>query len=124
MNKEEKGKGPRWGIIAAIIGALWLMSIIGSNNSSSKSSASYSSTKPSSQGGYEATSSTASTPTADAFTSSTGAYMDGREKQLYERDPSSMGYTESDREFLREHGVSESEARAAETVLHQQGIDD
>jgi hypothetical protein len=64
------------------------------------------------------------TPRADALTSSTGAYMDEREKHLYERDPTSMGYTEADRQFLQEHGVSESEARAAETVLHDQGIDD
>ena len=63
------------------------------------------------------------TPTADAFASSTGAYMDSREKQLYERDPSSMGYTEADRDFLQEHGVTESEARAAETILQQHGIE-
>jgi hypothetical protein len=64
------------------------------------------------------------TPRADALTSSTGAYMDEREKQLYERDPTSMGYTDADRQFLQDHGVTEGEARAAETVLHDQGIDD
>jgi len=43
-----------------------------------------------------------------------------REEQiraLQESDPSSYGYTDSDRAFLREHGVSEAEARALETML-------
>ena len=65
-----------------------------------------------------------STPSADAFASRSGAYLDGRERQLYEADPSSRGYTDADRDFLKEHGVSEDEARAAETVLHEHGIDD
>jgi hypothetical protein len=43
--------------------------------------------------------------------------MDDREKALYDADPSSMGYTKEDREFLREHGMSEEEARAAESVM-------
>jgi hypothetical protein len=43
--------------------------------------------------------------------------MDEREKALYDADPSSMGYTEEDRAFLQEHGVSEVEARAMESVM-------
>ena len=123
MENQQDKRGPRWGIIAAILVLWWLISLIGSGSSSNGSSASadYSSS-PSK--GYEAQKDSLSTPRADSFTSSTGAYMDAREKQIYERDPSSMGYTESDREFLREHGMTESEARAAETVLHQHGIDD
>ena len=63
------------------------------------------------------------TPRADAFASGSGAYMNDRAKQVYENDPSSMGYTGSDRQFLKEHGMTESEARATETVLHQHGVD-
>lgn len=50
-------------------------------------------------------------------------YMDAQERALYAEDPSSAGYTDSDRDFLKEHGVSEQEARALETVLHENGID-
>jgi hypothetical protein len=50
--------------------------------------------------------------------------MDDREKQISERDPTSRGYTDADRDFLREQGMSEDEMRAAETVLHDHGIDD
>ena len=46
-----------------------------------------------------------------------GALMDERERALYEADPSSMGYTEEDRAFLRENGVSEAEARAVESAI-------
>jgi hypothetical protein len=52
-----------------------------------------------------------------------GIYMDAQERALYAEDPSSAGYTDSDRDFLNEHGVSEQEARALETVLHENGID-
>jgi hypothetical protein len=52
-----------------------------------------------------------------------GIYMDAQERALYAEDPSSAGYTDSDRDFLNEHGVSEQEARALETVLHKNGID-
>jgi hypothetical protein len=51
-----------------------------------------------------------------------GIKMDARERAIYSSDPSSMGYTDSDRDFLRQHGVSESEARAAESVLRGQGV--
>jgi hypothetical protein len=52
-----------------------------------------------------------------------GKNMDGHERRLYAEDPSSAGYTEADRDFFRGHGVSEQEARAAETVLRENGID-
>ena len=52
-----------------------------------------------------------------------GKNMDAHERRLYAEDPSSAGYTDADRDFLREHGVSEQEARAAETVLRENGID-
>ena len=51
-----------------------------------------------------------------------GIRMDATERTIYSRDPSSMGYTDADRDFLREHGVSEAEARAAESVLRDHGI--
>jgi hypothetical protein len=36
---------------------------------------------------------------------------------LMKADPGSYGYTDADRQFLREHGVSEAEARAAEGAV-------
>jgi hypothetical protein len=54
---------------------------------------------------------------------SAGTYMDSREQELYNRDRSSMGFTDADRDFLREHGVSEEEARAAETIARQHGVE-
>jgi hypothetical protein len=104
-----------------IFGAVLLISVFGGGASHRSGAATYEAEQSSPSYSRQASS---ETPRADAFTSSTGAYMDAREKQLYESDPSSLGYTDSDRQFLKDHGVSESEARAAETVLHQQGIDD
>jgi hypothetical protein len=45
-------------------------------------------------------------------------------RTLKREDPSSYGYTDSDRKFLREHGVSEAEARAIEETLARQGFND
>jgi hypothetical protein len=42
---------------------------------------------------------------------------------LNKYDPSSHGYTDADRRFLKRHGVSEAEARAAETILKEHGIE-
>jgi hypothetical protein len=44
-------------------------------------------------------------------------------KALRDADPSSYGYTDADRDFLREHGMTEVEARAAEDVLAAHGAD-
>jgi hypothetical protein len=52
-----------------------------------------------------------------------GIYMDDQERALYAQDPSSAGYTDSDRDFLKETGVSEQEMRAMETILHENGLD-
>lgn len=43
--------------------------------------------------------------------------MDERERAYYDEAPSSYGYSEEDREFMKEHGVTESEMRAAETLI-------
>lgn len=45
-------------------------------------------------------------------------------RALMKEDPSSYGYTDADREFLREQGVSEAEARAIEDTLARQGVND
>lgn len=44
------------------------------------------------------------------------------ERENWSADENSYGWGVEDREFLREHGVSEAEARVAETILRQQGI--
>ena len=46
-----------------------------------------------------------------------------QERDHWQADPNSYGFNEDDRAFLKEHGVSESEARAAETVLRENGVD-
>jgi hypothetical protein len=48
--------------------------------------------------------------------------MTEAEKLNFAADPSSAGFSEADRRFLREQGVSEQEARAMETILRQNGI--
>ena len=45
------------------------------------------------------------------------------ERENYARDRSSHGFSDEDRDFLREHGVSESEARAVETVTREAGVE-
>lgn len=52
-----------------------------------------------------------------------GLSRDQQIEALKELDPSSYGYTDADRAFLKKHGVSEAEARAAETILKQHGIE-
>ena len=121
----------RWVIVSAVGVFLLLLLTVNTSTSSADRTPTVE-LKPSSGAGRtghdrsaetDDSSSKSSTPNADAFTSGSGAYMDDREKQLYERDPTSRGYTDADRDFLKEHGVSEDEARAAETILHQQGIE-
>lgn len=45
------------------------------------------------------------------------------EKEDFANDPESYGWNLEDREFLQKHGTSESEARAAETILRENGLD-
>lgn len=46
-----------------------------------------------------------------------GMTRDEQIKALMREDPSSYGYTDADREFLREHGVTEAQARAIEESM-------
>ena len=45
-----------------------------------------------------------------------------QEKDAWSGDPESYGFNSEDRAFLEQHGVSEAEARAMETVLRENGI--
>ena len=111
MVTNETRKQPMWWAIAAIVLVLLLLESIHSEPEPGSSARIASSKRPNA-----AALSSQQQPLA-------GAYMDARERELYASDPSSMGYTEEDRESLKEHGVSETEARAAETVMHQQGVE-
>lgn len=64
----------------------------------------------------------ASTKTADTIPAEIRETMSDEEKARYISDPGSAGFNDSDRQFLKEHGMTEQEARAAETVLRQNGI--
>ncbi|MBB3032667.1 hypothetical protein [Alteriqipengyuania lutimaris] len=46
-----------------------------------------------------------------------------QEREEWASDPNSYGFNEDDRAFLEEHGVSEAEARAMETILRENGVD-
>ena len=50
--------------------------------------------------------------------------MTPEERAQYNREPQSAGYANGERQTLRDLGVSAQEARAAETVLRQNGIDE
>lgn len=50
-----------------------------------------------------------------------GLNLKPAEIENWRNDPSSKGFNEEDRAFLKEHGVSETEARAAEEVLRREG---
>jgi hypothetical protein len=107
-------------VAAAILGAAVLIGLASARESTSAASTSPYDRYSASADDYKSS----ETPNADAFVSGSGVYMDDREKQLYERDPSSRGYTDADMDFIRDHGMTEDEMRAAETVLHEHGIDD
>jgi hypothetical protein len=47
------------------------------------------------------------------------AHINESEKKNFAEDPNSMGFSNPDRQFLREHGVSETEARAVEEVTRK-----
>lgn len=49
--------------------------------------------------------------------------LDQGERSQWAEDPSSYGFNDDDRAFLSEHGVSESEARAMETILRESGVE-
>ena len=51
-----------------------------------------------------------------------GATLSEQERENFAADPGSMGFSEADRQFLREHGVTEGQARAAEEVARRKGI--
>jgi hypothetical protein len=63
------------------------------------------------------------TKQSDARKTLQGATLNPAEQQNYERDPSSMGFSDEDRAFLKEHGVSEKEARAIEEVTRKKGVE-
>jgi len=44
------------------------------------------------------------------------------ERQNWQQDPESFGFSDEDRAFASEHGLSESELRAAETILRENGL--
>lgn len=46
-----------------------------------------------------------------------------QERAQWRADPNSYGWNEGDRQFFEEHGVSEAEARAMETVVREAGVD-
>ena len=58
-------------------------------------------------------------PTTDA---SGDQSLTGEEREARVSDADSYGWSQSDREFLEENGVSESEARAMETILRENGV--
>lgn len=45
------------------------------------------------------------------------------ERAQWANDRNSYGFNEDDRAFLEEHGVTESEARALETILRENGVE-
>jgi len=49
--------------------------------------------------------------------------LDDSERKQWADDPSSYGFNDEDRAFLEERGVSESEARAIETILRENGVE-
>ena len=52
-----------------------------------------------------------------------GMTLTPQEQANYKVDPRGMGYGAEDRQFLKDHGVSEAEARAAEEVARRNGVD-
>lgn len=77
---------------------------------------------------YDAMGAGASNPAADADGTSYSIDRVDRtllrqEREQWASDPESYGFNESDRAFLEEHGVSESEGRAMETILRENGVD-
>ncbi len=46
-----------------------------------------------------------------------------QERKQWRSDPESYGWNEGDRQFFEEHGVSESEARAMETIMRENGVE-
>lgn len=99
-----------WGVLSILV-----LAAFASNN---KSSPSYSTAASSSE--------SASYPQPSPSYAGSGVAEIDRtlqpsERENYARDPSSQGFSDADRDFLREHGLTEEEARAAETVARENG---
>ena len=60
-----------------------------------------------------------SAPVADDRTEQT---LLPQERAEWASDAESYGFNEEDQAFLKQHGLSEAEARAAETILRENGI--
>ena len=97
-------------VTVAILVLIVLATILGSGG---RSSTKFSSSTSSSA---EQVAPVSSTPNAEAFVTGSSAYMDTHERQLYEQDPSSRGYTDADREFLSSHA---GHSTAAMPIFYQ-----
>jgi hypothetical protein len=118
MSAQPARNGP-WGWILAILGLLFFISLVNGHGPSTSTGGTTSNSDHSPSG--------AKTFASGNYAGSGVAAVDRTllpsERENYARDPSGQGFSEEDRAFLEEHGVSESEARAAETILREQGVD-
>lgn len=130
--------GPRWKWIIGIVGLLWLGGVVSDLTRIDDPPAAYENVTDYSEN-YLATSdptpspsvpTTTYTPTPSApsnASAGSGVSQVDRtllpsERENYAQDPSSHGFSADDRAFLQEHGVTESQARAIETITREQGV--
>lgn len=121
----EQSRGPRWGWIAAIFGLVIVLELFGEDRDSggAQNSPSASLNNAPVSDSYASTSATLSSlSNAGSGDYRTDQTLLPSERENYERDRSSQGFSDSDRDFLEEHGVSEDEARAIETITREQGV--
>ena len=100
-----EGDKKMFAIVGAMI-ALFLVVAIANSNTSSRIA-------PASEG-VEATS--PASPEA-------AYHLSPDERNRWQEEPDSKGFNDSDRQFLEDHGVTEAEARAAEAILREHGLD-
>ena len=121
MKNEDMGEDKPWPIWPGVIGiAIFLvfMMVVSNNNNSSDFS---SSKTGSGDGAFDVA---ADTDSARSYAiDRVDRTLLPQEREEWASDPNSYGFNENDRVFLEEHGVSESEARAMETILRENGVD-
>jgi hypothetical protein len=106
-------------IAAGIIAAMVAMSVIGTWNNPKPTTVVATSGNPVATAG---TSKYENGPDYVAPADHPTMTRDQQIRELQASDPSSQGYTTSDREFLAEHGVSPEQARATEQVMRDAGV--
>lgn len=118
MQSSQGRRGPRWGWIIAIFAVMILYAASNRENEATDFVV-----EDDVEGADYAASSSASgySPSTSASPPSSMRLNEAQRKN-YQSDPSSMGYSDADRDFLREQGVSEAEARAAESVAAAKGV--